>query len=175
MSSSVRKTTPARRVSQIRRWQPCSGSGSVVKAIESPLFWPGRSFSPSSGATRPVSALRVAQVLLGGRPAGHHRVGHAVVEAPERELSQHALVLAGGVQQPAHGVAGEGRRRRRDADLRAGQGQLQQVVLQARLVLDVALALSLLDLEERGLRDVEEAALDQPLHLPVEEGQQEES
>ena len=43
------------------------------------------------------------------------------------------------------------------------------MLLEAALVLDVALALALLHLEERRLRDVEIAALDQLPHLPEEE------
>ena len=62
-----------------------------------------------------------------------------------------------------------------DDPVRVGalDAQLEQVVVEGRLVLEVHLLLALGDLEERRLRDVDEALLDQLGHLAEEERQEE--
>ena len=51
------------------------------------------------------------------------------------------------------------------------QSQLQQIVVELKIILDVLLLLTLLDLVERRLRNINVASLDQLRHLPIKEGQ----
>ena len=61
---------------------------------------------------------------------------------------------------------------RRHLDGRVRQGQFQQIGLFFRLVLEITLFLSLPDLEQGGLGDVDMAPLQQLRHLPKEKSQE---
>src|SRR5438093_13051193 len=77
-----------------------------------------------------------------------------------RILDQRAQVLARPVLariEPQHGL------------LEAG---VDQIILERALVLEVLLGFSARHLVERRLGDEEVAAIDDPAHLPVEEGEQ---
>src|SRR4030095_17079595 len=97
----------------------------------------------------------------------------ALVEPPQLDAREDPIVWARRGEQRAQ-------RRFRDRSgravrvyARAREREVEQVVLERALVLDVPLAAALLHLEQRRLRDVEVAALDQVAHLPVEEREQE--
>src|SRR5262249_35044883 len=77
---------------------------------------------------------------------------HPLEEAPELRSLE---LLAGG-----------------EADLAVLHRALHQELVEGVLVLEVGLGLAVLGLVERRLRDVEVAALDELLHLPVEEGEE---
>src|ERR1700681_4183236 len=70
------------------------------------------------------------------------------------------------------GVWGERRLAGAGDELRALERDLEQMLFELVVVLEVGLLLSVLDLVQRGLRDVDVAALDQLRHLTVEEREQ---
>ena len=56
--------------------------------------------------------------------------------------------------------------------MRARQRQLEQILFMLVLILEIALGLAVLHFEQRRLRDINVAALDELGHLPIEKRQQ---
>ncbi len=91
-----------------------------------------------------------------------------LAESAEERLEGDHLLEDRQEAPPGHVTLGAFR-----VDLHALDREIRQVVVQRRLVLEVALGLALLDLEERRLCDVDVAALDQLVHLTVQKREQE--
>ena len=92
--------------------------------------------------------------------------------APPRDLAEQAPVLRDRAQELQQRAAGD--RRPRARHLHAGplHPRGEEELLELALVHEVLLHLALLDLEERRLRDVEVARVDDRIHVTEEEGQQ---
>ena len=139
-------------------------------------------------APRPSRARRPRPPRAGGRissmQAGLVRKASASLTSPcSRSSSQRArrappldhvesLPIARAASSRRRAAAPSISRPCRSRTLRSSTAALHEEGVQGALVLAGTLALAVLGLVERRLGDVEVAALDQLLHLPVEEGQQ---